>query len=137
MGKRKAITRKELDGIEFNFDIIMLLNDINRKGDINGRYFSSWWFEIHWPDNNQYKAMAAIIWQLLINNVDSFGFTFNEGMEAQLDLKEAAEFIGEKLNTWWETIVKEFRSMEYLGYGIDVCDTYGLNTLYLKFNKHP
>lgn len=137
MGKRKAITKKELEGIDFNDDIDMLLNEINRKGDIGGRYFSTWWFDRYRPDKAENKAMAAIIWQLLVNNLDSFGFTFNEGTEAQLDLQQTAEFIGGKLNTWWGVIVKEFRSMEYLGYGIDVCDACGLNALYLKLNKHP
>ena len=70
--------------------------------------------------------------QLLVNNIDSLGVTFNDGTEAQLDLKKAAEFIGEKLNTWWGIIVKQFRSMYYDGYKIDVCDACGLNALYLK-----
>lgn len=132
---RKPITKKDLKGLKFDDEINWLLDDINRKGDINGRYFSAWWFDRYRPDKAENKAMAAIIWQLLVNNLDTFGFTFNEGAEAQLDLQQAAEFIGEKLNTWSGIIVKEFRSMAYLGYGIDVCDACGLNSLYLKLNK--
>ena len=128
----KAITKKDIKGIKFNDEINWLLEDINRKGDINGRYFSAWWFDMYRPDKAECKAMGAIIWQLLVNNIDSLGVTFNDGTEAQLDLKKAAEFIGEKLNTWWGIIVKQFRSMYYDGYKIDVCDSCGLNALYLK-----
>lgn len=46
----KAITKKDLKGIKFNDEINWLLEDINRKGDINGRYFSAWWFDMYRPD---------------------------------------------------------------------------------------
>ena len=133
--KRKLITRSDLKGIRWTQDIEWLLEEINRKGDINGWSFSSWWFDIrHFKEDDM--SMDAIIWQLLMNNVDRLGFTFNEGAEAQLRLREAATFIGDKLNgVWWETIVKWFRSMAYSGYDITVNDRYGLDTLFLKLKK--
>ena len=132
---KKLITKKDVRGMEMTPDVLDLLADINRKGDIRGWYFSSWWFDIR-HDGRTAAAMYAIIWQLLINNVDRFGFTFNDGAEAQLRLRDVASFIGDKLNdVWWETIVKCFRSMKYSGYDIDVNDRYGLDTLYIKIKR--
>lgn len=135
--KRKLITKRDLRGIRWTLDVEDLFNDINRKGDINGWHFSSWWFDPwNFRTEGTEKAMDAIIWQLLVNNIDRLGFTFNEGTEAQLRLREAATFIGDKLNgVWWETIVRWFRSMAYSGYDITVNDRYGLDTLYLKLKK--
>lgn len=137
MKKRKLITKSDLKGITYTQDIEDLLWVINRKGNIDGWYFSSWWFDMRHSKETD-AAMDAIIWQLLVNNVDSFGFRFNEGTEAQLDLREAATYIGDKLNrVWWGTIVKWLRSMYYSGYGVEVNDRWGLNTVYLKLNKTP
>ena len=130
--KRKLITRKDIQGIQYTPDIEWLLEDINRKGDIFGWYFSSWWFDIR-HDRQTVEAMNAIIWQLLINNVERFGVRFNDGKEAQLRLNEAATYIGNKLNGVWSgIIIKWLRSMKYDGYGIDVNDQCGLDALYLK-----
>lgn len=134
--KRKLITKKDLHGITWTDDIEDLLEDINRKGDINGWYFSSWWFDIrHHEDTN--NAMDAIIWQLLVNNIERFGFRFNDGREAQLDLHAAATFIGDTLNgVWWQTIVRWLRGMGLKKtYGVTVNDIYGLNTLYMVLKK--
>lgn len=131
---KKYITKKELKGIQFNPDITYLLEDINRKGDIFGRYFSSWWFDFHHSKEEE-AAMDSIIWALVVNNVSKFGYYFNDGQEAQLDLRAIAEFIGEKLNNvWYQTIIKWFRGMAYSGYKIDVCDACGLNSLYIKLS---
>ena len=133
--KRKLITKADIKGITYTPEIEWILEEINRKGDIFGWHFSSWWFDIR-HDKETASAMDAIIWQLLVNNVGSLGFTFNEGTEAQLRLKETATFIGNKLNgVWWETIVKWLRSMQYSGYDVDVCDRCGLDSLYIKFQK--
>ncbi len=129
--KRKLITREDIRGINYTDDIEFLLDDINRKGDISGWYFSSWWFDIRHSKETS-AAMDAIIWQLLVNNADRFGIRFNDGSQAQLRLKETASFIGEKLNGVWSgIIIKWLRSMKYDGYGIDVCDACGLDSLYL------
>ena len=133
--KRKLITRADIRGIRYTTDIEWLLEEINRKGDIFGWHFSSWWFDIR-HDKDTSSAMDAIIWRLLVNNVDRFGIRFNNGTEAQLRLRDAATFIGDKLNgVWWETIVRWIRSMAYNGYPLDVCDRYGLDSLYLKLEK--
>lgn len=133
--KRKLITKADIRGITMTQDIEWLLEEINRKGDIFGWHFSSWWFDIR-HDKQTDSAMQAIIWQLIVNNVDRFGTCFNGGAEAQLRLKETATFIGDKLNgVWHKTIVKWLRGMKYDGYDIDVNDRYGLDTLYIKINQ--
>lgn len=136
MPRKKLITKAELKGIRWTHDIEWLLEEINRKGDISGYHFSSWWFDFrHSKEDN--SAMDAIIWQLIVNNVEKFGFRFNDKTEAQLRLKETATFIGNKLNgVWWETIVKWLRSMSYDGYGVTVNDQCGLDTLYIKLTKN-
>ena len=132
MKKRKLITKQDIRGIHYTYDIEYLLGDINRPGNIFGWYFSSWWFDIR-HDKETNNAMNAIIWQLVVNNIERFGVFFNDGKEAQLRLQETASFIGEKFNGVWSgTIIKWFRSMKYEGYGIDVCDACGLDSLYLK-----
>lgn len=134
--KRKLITRSDLRGIAYTPDVEWLLGEINRKGTINGWHFSSWWFDIRHTREDQ-AAMDAIIWQLLVNNIGTLGFTFNGGTEAQLRLRDTATFIGDKLNgVWWETIVKWFRSMAYTGYRIDVNDRFGLDCLYIVLKRH-
>ena len=134
--KRKLITRADIRGIRYTTDIEWLLEEINRKGGIFGWHFSSWWFDIR-HDKDTSSAMDAIIWRLLVNNVDRFGIRFNNGTEAQLRLRDAATFIGNKLNgVWWETIVRWIRSMAYNGYPLDVCDRCGLDSLYLKLKKN-
>ena len=133
--KRKLITKADIRGITMTQDIEWLLEEINRKGDIFGWHFSSWWFDIR-HDKQTDSAMQAIIWQLIVNNVDRFGTCFNGGAEAQLRLKETATFIGDKLNgVWHKTIVKWLRGMKYDGYDIDVNDRYGLDTLFSKINQ--
>lgn len=133
--KRKLITKADIRGITMTQDIEWLLEEINRKGDIFGWHFSSWWFDIR-HDKQTDSAMQAIIWQLIVNNVDRFGTCFNGGAEAQLRLKETATFIGDKLNgVWHKTIVKWLRGMKYDGYDIDVNDRYGLDTLFIKINQ--
>lgn len=133
--KRKLITKADIRGITMTQDIEWLLEEINRKGDIFGWHFSSWWFDIR-HDKQTNSAMQAIIWQLIVNNIDRFGTCFNGGAEAQLRLKETATFIGDKLNgVWHKTIVKWLRGMKYDGYDIDVNDRYGLDTLYIKINQ--
>ena len=39
---KKAITKKDLKGLKFDDEISWLFDKINEKGNINGRYFSSW-----------------------------------------------------------------------------------------------
>ena len=130
--KHKLITKKDIRGIKYTPDIENLLLTINRKGTIFGWYFSSWWFDMRHSKEEE-TAMSAIIWQLVLNNVERFGFWFNDKTEAQLDLHKTATFIGDKLNgVWSETIVRWFRGMKYQGWDMDVNDQCGLNTLYVK-----
>ena len=129
---KKAITKQDVRGIEFDFDVEYLLGEINAKGDINGRNFGEWWFKYN-RDAADARAMSKIVWQLTVNNIEKFGFRFNEGTEAQLNLEQVARFVGDKLNVWWETVVRWYRGMTYSGYNIDVCDRWGLNELYVKF----
>lgn len=135
MRPRKLITDADVRGIKRTEDVLSLLSDINRKGDINGWAFSSWWFDYRHSKGEE-KAMSAVIWQLLVNNIERLGFRFNSGAEAQLRLREAATFVGGKLNgVWWETIVKWLRGMAYSGYGITVNDRYGLDCIFLKIKN--
>lgn len=132
---KKAITKKDLKGLKFNGEISWLFDMINKKGNINGRYFSSWWFDIYYRSKEETKAMNDIIWTLAVNYAKANGVWFNEGTECQLNLKEVCTYIGDKLNVWSGTIVKWCRGMKYSGYKIDVCDNFGLNSLYIKINK--
>ena len=81
------------------------------------------------------KAMNDIIWTLVLNYAKATGVWFNEGTECELNLKEVCTYIGDKLNVWSGTIVNWCKGMKYSGYKIDVCDNFGLNSLYIKINK--
>lgn len=134
---KKAITKKDLKGLKFDGDITLsrLFDEINEKGDINGRYFSDWWFNMYYHSKAEIKAMNDIIWTLILNYAKATGIWFNEGTECELNLKEVCTYIGDKLNVWGGTIVKWCKGMKYSGYNIDVCDNFGLNSLYIKVDK--
>lgn len=127
----KYITKKEIKGAKINDYVNDLLNDINAKGDINGRYFSSWWFDIHHNIENN-NAMNEIIWGLVLNYAKTNASWFNNKTEAQLRLNEVTEYIANKLNTWSGIIIRWLKGMQYCKYGVDVCDKCGLNTLFIK-----
>lgn len=129
----KYITKKELKGIKLTDEINWLLDDINAKGDINGRYFSAWWFDmaaIHSKETN--AAMDEIIWGLILNYAKANAVWYNDGTEAQLDLREVSNYVGDKLNVWQGTIIRWLRGMRPR---LDVCDNFGLNALYIKIGK--
>lgn len=130
----KYITKKEIKGASIDEYVNWLLEDINAKGDINGRYFSSWWFDFrHSADD--VKAMNEIIWGLTLNYAKANGVWFNSGTETELILSEVAQYIANKLNTWSGVIINWMNGMKYSHYGIDVCDNFGLNSLYVKVKK--
>jgi hypothetical protein len=133
---KKAITKKDLKGLKFDDEITLsrLFDEINEKGDINGRYFSEWWFHMR-HSKDETRAMNDIIWTLILNYAKATGIWFNEGTECELNLREVCTHIADKLNVWSGTIVRWCKGMRYSGYNIDVCDNFGLNSLYIKVDK--
>lgn len=128
---KKYITKKEIKGAKINDYVSGLLDDINAPGDINGRYFSCWWFD--WRHEKEYiDAMNEIIWGLSLNYAKANGVWFNNGTETELRLSELAEYIAEKLNVFSCTVICWLKGMKYAHYGIDVCDACGLNSIYIK-----
>jgi hypothetical protein len=130
----KAITKKELKGLKFDDGVTRLFDEINKKGDINGRYFSDWWFDMC-HSKAERKAMNDIVWTLALNYARVAGSWFNGGTECELDLREVCTYIGNKLNVWSGTIVSWCKGMKYSGYKIDVCNNFGLNSLNIKVDK--
>ena len=128
----KYITKKEIKGAEITIFVEWLLQDINAKGDINGRYFSSWWFDTAHSAEDTH-AMNEIMWGLAVNYAKENGVAwFNNGTEVMMRLDEVAQYIAKKLNTWSGAVIRWMKGMKYYHYGVDVCDNFGLNSLYLK-----
>ena len=131
---KKFVRKSDLKGVKMNSFVASLLDDINAKGDINGRYFSSWWFDLH-HDADDVSAMYEILWGLVRNYAKMNGVWYNDGTETQLKLSDVAEYIADKLNTWSGYIICWLRGMQYARYGVEVCDKCGLNTLYVSVRK--
>lgn len=127
----KYITLQELKGIKIDTCVRVLLNDINAKGTIDGRYFSSWWFDYEHRQEEK-RAMNDIMFGLALNFAKVHGTWFNNGAEAQVNLSEVASYIAKKLNTWSFEIVRWLKGMKYSGYGIDVNDALGLDAMFIK-----
>lgn len=130
----KAITKKDLKGLKFDDEVTRLFDEINEKGGIGGRYFSDWWFDMC-HSKAERRAMSDIVWTLVLNYAKATGIWFNDGTECELNLKEVCTYIGNKLNIWSGTVVSWCKGMKYSGYNIDVCDNFGLNSLYIKVDK--
>lgn len=125
----KFITKKDLKGITFNQDIEWLLSEINQKGDINGRYFSAWWFDIRHSQEDT-KAMSEIIYTLTINWMKEHHSLYNQGVNGSCRLREVAAYVGDKLNVWNGTVIAWYRSMYHMGYqNVIVDDHCGLDSL--------
>lgn len=127
----KYITKKEIKGAEITIFVEWLLQDINAKGDINGRYFSTWWFD-YTHSQEDVHAMNEIIYNLALNYAKANGVWFNNETEVMMRLDEVAGYVANKLNTWSGAVVKWMKGMKYSHYKIDVCDNFGLNSIYLK-----
>lgn len=130
----KYITKKDIKGAKITDAVNWLLMDINAKGDINGRYFSSWWFDYRHSEDD-INAMNEIMWGLTLNYAKTNGCWFNNGTETELRLNEVAQYIADKLNTWTGAVISWLKGMKYNHYGIDVCDNFGLNSIYVKIYK--
>lgn len=133
----KFLTKKDLKGIKFTQDIEWLLDDINRKGEINGRYFSCWWFD-HFYQGADRVAMNEIIYTLIANWIKANGSVFNCGADGACRLSQAAAYVADKLNVFESTIVKVLRTMYYCGYqNVIVEDHWGLDSLtVLNINRN-
>ena len=131
---KKVIKISDLKGLKITDDIRDLLEVINRKGDICGRYFSSWWFDMYYHPKGEVLAMDSIIFTLVTNYAKANGVWYNNNTECWLKVSEVAGFIAPILNVWSGTVIKWMRGMYYRGYKLDINTACGLDSIHIKIN---
>lgn len=135
----KYITKAELKGYDFNEPehryLFEIVNEKDENG-YNGRYFSSWYFDMKRCDMDFANAMQDMIWCLIISYFKGHAYCFKNGHMSQLRLSDVAKYIGEKLNVWSGEIIRWMKGMSFCRkFDLDVCDHWGLDTITIFINK--
>lgn len=134
----KFITKAELKHYDFSdFEHQYLFNIANEKDEngYNGRYLSTWYFEMRHDDAAR-KAITDMIWSLILCYFKAHAYEYSYGYMSQLSLQGVATFVADKLNTWSGEIIRWMKGMEWgRTYDMDVCDHWGLDTCTIFVNK--